>query len=90
MLMSPNADVLVGGAVVGGVVILLQVLKPYILPTKEHHPAALPNGSESKIKVLEAKVDTCEQEILGLRKRCHELGNFVSELHGRIARYERH
>jgi len=89
MFVTPNGDVIAGGAVVGGIVLILQVLKPYILPKAAPVAHSNGNGVEAKIKVLETKVDNCEEEIRGLRKRCHDLGNFISELQGRLGRIER-
>ena len=90
-MLSPNGDVLTGGAVVGGMVILLQVLKPFILPKTNGHNgyAGKISALEGRASVMESKIYNSEQEILGLRKRCHELGNFVSELQGRMSRFER-
>ncbi len=91
MFATPNGDVVTGGAVVGGLVILLHVIKPFILPKTNGHNgyAGKISALEGRASVLESRVEKAEEEILGLRKRCHELGNFISELQGRMSRTER-
>lgn len=76
-----KAGIIAAGSV-AGVVVLLHALKPYVLRKP-------PNGIDTKVSVLQERMDTVEGEVKLGRERFHELTNQLATLQGLLERSTR-